>query len=169
MGRNNRYEQSEGSEKLFQSSWKEAILKSGLIGLFLFLAMCLILGWKTWMFALGWSVVVFLIFLGRYLFKTPKELRIGEDGITLIKRNGKRNQAPWAKVKRVVLGGISQDFWRIETETGHFVFSDDGFSVTEWETITDEIQRIVKARNIPFEKRAKAKKSDVLSDIMREN
>ncbi len=145
-------------EKCFRSSWVNAAVNCGVIGVAMFLIMCLILGWKTWAYASGCGVFVFGFYFIRYLVRTPKEIRIGENGFTLIKRKGEKTFLPWERIEKVVAGGTCEDLYMLESWDGSIQFSDDGYSVIQWEDLTNELKRIAQARGIPFEKRDYRKK-----------
>lgn len=156
------------SERRFESSWVNAAVNCGLAGVFGFFVMCLILGWEKKIFAAGVGAFIFCFYSARYLWRTPREIRISERGITLVRRNGTETSLPWDRIEKVVAGGTCEDIYLLESADGPVQFSDDGYSVTRWEDLTNEIKRIAKARGIPFEKREYRKKKGA-AGLMRQS
>ncbi len=140
-------------------------MNSGLAGVLGFFVMCLILGWEEKVYAACIGAFIFCFYFARYLWRTPREIRVGERGVTLVRRNGAETSLSWDRIDKVVAGGTCEDIYLLESADGPIRFSDDGYSVTQWEDLTNEIKGIAKTRGIPFEKREYRKKKRAIGGI----
>ncbi len=141
----------------YRSSWKNAALNCGLIGGITFVVLGFILGWKYWIYDLIIGGLAFGIYFLRFLFRTPRQIRIDEKGITVVKRKGERVYLPWGEITEAFLLGTSEDIWRLSTPDRTLVFSDDGFSVIQWDALTKGVKGCLKREGIPVQTPKKGK------------
>ncbi|GEM_PF-2236529 len=142
----------------YRSSWKNAVLNCGFAGAGTFVVLGFVLGWKnwTWIYDLIIGGLAFGIYFLRFLFRTPRQIRIDEKGITVVKRKGERIYLPWGEITEAFLGR-AEDIWRLSTPDRTLVFSDDGFSAIQWEALKKGVKGCLKREGIPVQTPKKRK------------
>ncbi len=82
---------------------------------------------------------------------TPREVRVGEEGISITDKSGRKTYIPWKSVKSVMTSRLKEDIWEIHGINKTIIFTDDGFSVLDWEELSNDIKRHLKEHGHPID------------------
>ena len=137
--------------KIYRPTIKNALLNCSLVGIGTFLLTSFILGWDKWIYTGICGILGFFIYYGRFILMTPREVRVGEEGISITDKSGRKTYIPWKSVKSVMTSRLKEDIWEIHGINRTIIFTDDGFSVLDWEELSNEIKRHLNENGIPFE------------------
>ncbi len=143
-------ERKEG-DKVFDSSWLKMCLNGGGVGACVFLVVVLLFGWEVWSYGAGFGLLAFGYYFSRFLIKTPKRIYVTTEGIRIWKRHGEKIFLPWKELTHASLTGRARDVWRLVGRDGAVLFTDDGFSTVQWESLSEEIKTHLETWKIPFE------------------
>ncbi len=127
--------------KTYKPSVKNALINCSLVGIGTFLLTSFILGWDKWIYTGFCGVFGFLLYYGRFILMKPREVRVGEEGISITDKSGRTTYIPWKSVKSVMTSRLKEDIWQINGINTTIIFTDDGFSVLDWEELSKEIKR----------------------------
>ena len=96
------------------------------------------------------SFLIFLFYTCRFLWRAPRAVRFSDSALIIEHRNGKEAEVPWndiLRAKHISYGGVR---WRLWTADSVFNVRDDGFSVGQWNGISNHISQELIAREIPI-------------------
>lgn len=140
----------------FTPSLKQALLENALVGLGALVLLPLIIWARRappWSVAIAWGVagsfLIFLFYTCRFLWRAPRAIRFSDAALIIERRNGRESEIWWGNIlraKRTTYGGWK---WRLWTADSVFNVRDDGFSLEQWNQISDRISRELTARAIP--------------------
>lgn len=141
----------------FTPTLKQALFENALIGLAALVLLPLIFRARrdpSWSVAIGLgvagSLAIFLFYTCRFLWRAPRAVRFSEGALVIEQRNGRETEIRWSDIrqaKRTSYGGLK---WRLWTADSFFDVRDDGFSVGQWDKISDHISQELTAREIPI-------------------
>jgi hypothetical protein len=141
----------------FTPSLKQALFENGLVGLAALVLLPLIFRARRhppWSVAIGLGVagsfLIFLFYTCRFLWRAPRGVRFSDSTLVIEQRNRRDAEILWSNIlraKHTSSGGLK---WRLWTADSVFEVRDDGFSLAQWNKISQIISEQLAARNIPI-------------------
>lgn len=135
----------------FRSSAVEALVVAALIlaavtaGLYFLKDVPLTLGLG---FGALTAALAFAYYTTRFLRRAPRLVRVDQDGLTVVARDGEEQRLRWAEVTRAFHESKVGLQWRFVRSGGETTLRDDGLSVGRWDELTQAITARLKVAGV---------------------
>ena len=94
------------------------------------------------------AALAFAYYTTRFLRRAPRLVRVDEDGLTVVARDGEEQRLRWAEVTRAFHESKVGLQWRFVRSGGETTLRDDGLSVGRWDELTRAITARLEAQGV---------------------